>query len=196
MSNLLNIEIAFLGKDEVKQALNIAEATALQRTLTNGAKKRFEASMKLSKIVASASDWFDTVTAKELMASSGITWKKEQFFEKSFGFQKAYAYRLIQASKVSDENVAKYVQHCDDLERQKIASERSIIGLLNWLKGDAEESEGSGTVLSLTWKQDEAKVSVKIDGSGTAKTKNTKEEIERAIAYLQQSLATVQTVAK
>lgn len=196
METLVN---QFFAKSEVKSALKIAEINTAKKSMANGQKKKFAASLELSKLVANASEWFDA--NKALMTEEGVTLKKEEFFEKVFGFQKSFAYKLNRVSKLEDSVVEEFTTLCDSQERDGNPSDRSINALLKFAKGELGEGEGEGeegegkgdTILTLSFKRkmtdpEASNVSVRVDSNGTPTTTNTREEIEFAIAFLRASL--------
>lgn len=153
MSNLLSIEQAFLSLPQVKQALNLQEIRAVQRTIVNAKKKKFEQTLTLSKLVGSVVTWFGSDEGQRLCAEEGITWSNEQIGLKVFGWQKSFFYKVVKASKLKDEVVDTFKAKCDELESQGEEPNRSLEGLLKFAKqvengaqggGQDEQGEGSG----------------------------------------------------
>ena len=204
MSNLLSIEQAFLSLPQVKQALNLQEIRAVQRTIVNAKKKKFEQTLTLSKLVGSVVTWFGSDEGKRLCAEEGITWSNEQIGLKVFGWQKSFFYKVVKASKLKDEVVDTFKAKCDELESQGEEPNRSLEGLLKFAKqvengaqgsGQNEQAEGEGSgaqvetrsqvVFSLTYKTEAGNVAVKISDRGEIKTTNSVDEIQNAINFLQ-----------
>lgn len=153
MSNLLSIEQAFLSLPQVKQALNLQEIRAVQRTITNAKKKKFEQTLTLSKLVGSVVQWFGSEDGQRLCAEEGISWTNEQIGLKVFGWQKSFFYKVVKASKLKDEVVDTFKTKCDELEAQGEEPNRSLEGLLKFAKqvenaptggGQGEGGEGEG----------------------------------------------------
>lgn len=196
MNTIIN---QFFAQSEVKSALKIAEINSAKKSMANGQKKKFAASLELAKLVANASEWFDS--NKETMSEAGVTLKKEEFFETLFGFQKSFAYRLNRVAKIEESVVEEFTALCDSQEREGKPSDRSLTALEKFAKGElgngeegeeGEESKGE-TILTLSFKRkltnpEESNVSVRVDSNGTPTTTNTREEIEFAIAFLRASL--------
>ncbi len=204
MSNLLSIEQAFLILPQVKQALNLQEIRAVQRTIVNAKKKKFEQTLALSKLVGSVVTWFGSDEGKRLCAEEGITWSNEQIGLKVFGWQKSFFYKVVKASKLKEDVVETFKAKCDELESQGEEPNRSLEGLLKFAKqvengaqggGQDEQAEGEGSgaevetrsqvVFSLTYKTEAGNVAVKISDRGEIKTTNSVDEIQNAINFLQ-----------
>lgn len=208
MSNLLSIEQAFLSLPQVKQALNLQEIRAVQRTIVNAKKKKFEQTLTLSKLVGSVVQWFGSDEGQRLCAEEGITWSNEQIGLKVFGWQKSFFYKVVKASKLKDEVVDTFKAKCDELESQGEEPNRSLEGLLKFAKqvengvqggGQDEQGEGEGSgaevetrpqvVLSLSYKVDGQNLSVKIDNQGNVKTTGGEtQSILDAIEFLYRSI--------
>lgn len=202
MSNLLTIETAFLGNQAVKQALNLTEIRAIQRTITNGQKKKFAQTLQLSKLVLNTVNWFNSDEGKQVCLNEGISWKNEDIANKIFGWQKSFFYKVVKAGKLDNAVVDNFNNKCDEAEANGQDANRSLEGLLKFAKvletasnGGGNEGEGEGdgeadveirvpTIFTLTYKTEQGNVSVKIDENGKVKTTNTTDEIRQAIQYL------------
>lgn len=210
MSNLLSIESAFLNLPQVKQALNLQEIRAVQRTITNAKKKKFEQTLALSKLVTQAVAWFQSEEGQRACAEEGISWSNEEIGLKVFGWQKSFFYKVVKAGKLATDVVDTFKAKCDEAEAQGQEPNRSLEGLLKFAKqvetgaqegGQGEESEGGEgesnepqietrveTILTFTYKSEGGNVSVRIDAEGNVKTTNSPEQIREAIAVLQFSI--------
>lgn len=208
MSNLLSIETAFLNLPQVKQALNLSEIRAVQRTITNAKKKKFEQTLALSKLVTQAVEWFHSEEGKRACAEEGISWSNEEIGLKVFGWQKSFFYKVVKAGKLQAEIVDTFKAKCDEAEAQGQEPNRSLEGLLKFAKqvetgsqegGQGEEGESESenepqietrveTILTFTYKSEGGNVSVRIDAEGNVKTTNSPEQIREAIAVLNFSL--------
>jgi len=212
MTNLLNIESAFLNNAQVKQALNLSEIKRLNATLSNGQKKKFATTLSLSAVVLQAFNWFNSGEAKQLMSEEGISWTAEDFANKVFGWQKSYFYKVIKAGKLTPEVINQFNAKCDEIEASGEEPNRSLEGLLKFAKAVEEnttaggesdgESDGESesesasvevrvpTILTFTFKPENDKnVAVRIDANGAIKTTNTNDEIFSAIQILLGQLA-------
>lgn len=111
---------------------------------------------------------------------------------------------MVKASKVNEEVVNKFNEKCDEVEANGQEPNRSIEGLLKFAKvvetataeggegGEGEEGEvaeaevetRSETIFTLTFKQPDGNISVRINALGELKTTNTRSQIEEAVAFL------------
>lgn len=208
MSNLLSIESAFLSNANVQTALSLREIRTVQRTLTNGQKKKFEQTLTLSKLVLNAVNWFNSQEGKTVCTEEGISWTNEEIGNKVFGWQKSFFYKVVKAAKLEEAIVETFKAKCDQAEANGQDANRSLEGLLKFAKQSETVSEASGNedgetdgetteaeveirtanIFSLSYKQEDGNVSVKIDENGTVKTNNSIEEIKRAIDFLINSI--------
>lgn len=211
MTNLLNIESAFLSMPEVKQGLNLLEIKRLNATLSNGQKKKFATTLTLSAVVLKAFEWYSSEAGKALMSTEGISWTAEDFANKVFGWQKSYFYKVVKAGKLAPEVVDNFNAKCDEVEAGGEEPNRTLEGLLKFAKaigentteggeGESEGGEGESesadvevrvpTILTFTFKPENDKnVAVRIDANGAIKTTNTNDEIFNAIQILLGQLA-------
>ena len=186
------------------------EIRAVQRTITNAKKKKFEQTLALSKLVTQAVAWFQSEEGQRACAEEGISWSNEEIGLKVFGWQKSFFYKVVKAGKLATEVVDTFKAKCDEAEAQGQEPNRSLEGLLKFAKqvetgaqegGQGEESEGGEgesnepqietrveTILTFTYKSEGGNVSVRIDAEGNVKTTNSPEQIREAIAVLQFSI--------
>lgn len=203
MTNLLSIETAFLNKSEIKAALQLQEVRSLQRTLSNGQKKKFDSTLQLSKIVLSAATWFTSEEGKAKCSEEGITWTMEEFAQKVFGWKNSYFCKVRKAGGLQEEVINTFKTKCEEVEQAGQEPNRTLEGLLKFAKqvetgseAGGEDGEGEGeeteaqvevrteTIFTLTYKTEAGNVSVRIDAAGTIKTQNSSEEIKAAINFL------------
>lgn len=199
MTNLLSIETAFLNRSEIKAALQLQEVRSLQRTLSNGQKKKFDSTLQLSKIVLSAATWFSSEEGKAKCSEEGITWTMEEFAQKVFGWKNSYFCKVRKAGGLQDTIVDTFKTKCEEVEQAGQEPNRTLEGLLKFAKQVETGSEASGeegeeteaqvevrteTIFTLTYKTEAGNVSVRIDAAGTIKTQNSSEEIKAAINFL------------
>ncbi len=204
-TNLLSIESAFLSLPEVKRSLNLQAINTLRRADSNAQKKKFENSLQLAKAVKQSFNWFSSEEGKAKCNEEGISWSNEEFFQKVFGWQKSFSYKLLKVGKLEDTIVEKFNQKCIEVEARGEEAVRSIENLLKFAKqvesgseegGQGEEGEGesaevetrSATIFTLAFKHPDKNISVRINEAGEIKTTNSREEIMSAIAFLIDSL--------
>ncbi len=142
MQHLLQIEQDFLTSSAVTSEINFASIFTAQANADNAQKAKFDKSIKLAEMVAKASAWFDKAETKAHLESNGIEWdNKETFFNRVFGWQKSFAYKMVKAGKLKLEQgevVTAFKRHCTAQENAGEGSNRSIAGLLKFAKGDTE----------------------------------------------------------
>jgi hypothetical protein len=203
-TNLLSIESAFLSLPEIKRSLNLQAINTLRRADSNAQKKKFENSLQLAKAVKESFNWFSSEEGKAKFNEEGISWSNEEFFQKVFGWQKSFSYKLLKVGKLEDTIVEKFNQKCAEVEARGEEAVRSIENLLKFAKvvenGEQEGGEGEGegegaevetrsaTIFTMAFKHPDKNISVRINESGEVKTTNSREEIMSAIAFLIDSL--------
>lgn len=142
MNHLLQIEQDFLTSSVVTSEINFASIFTAQANADNAQKAKFDKSIKLAEMVAKASAWFDKAETKAQLESNGIEWdNKETFFNRVFGWQKSFAYKMVKAGNIKidqGEIVTAFKRHCTAQENAGEGSNRSIAGLLKFAKGDTE----------------------------------------------------------
>ena len=201
MSNLLTIEQAFLNMPQVKQALNLTEIRAVQRTIVNAKKKKFDQTLQLSKLVGGVVAWFSSDEGKAICAEEGITWTNEQIGLKVFGWQKSFFYKVVKASKLKDEVVDTFKTKCDELEAQGEEPNRSLEGLLKFAKqveqgqtdGGDEGEEGEEaqveTRAQIVFSMSYEGLKVKVDANGIVSIKGgDNQNVVDAIEFLYRSI--------
>jgi hypothetical protein len=187
MPNLLTIEANFLRLPEIATALQLNEVRAIQRTITNAKKKKFEQSLVLAQHVKTAFEWFKSTEGQARFNEEGITWTAEDFGQKVFGWQKSFFYKMVKVANVPAEVVESYSATAD---QQGEESQRSVEELLSHARAvesgeSAVESAPSPVILSVNYtKPDGTKVAFKINALHEMKTKNTQIEISEALAYI------------
>ena len=206
MSNLLAIEVDFLRNSQVEEALNLRAIRILQRTLSNGQKKKFAQTLELSKKVLHVAEWFASEDGKQSTADAGIYWNNETIGLKLFGWQKSYFYKVLKAGKLDDSIIDDFNRLCDDAEREGQEPNRTLEGLLKFTRsggndvtqiggndddetGESESEERAievrvPTIFTMTYKGGEKNVSVRVDENSEVATTNSREEILRAIEFL------------
>jgi hypothetical protein len=208
MTNLLTIEQNFLALPTSKMGFNLAEVNRVKKQISNAQKSKFGHTMHLASCIKTAVDYFESAQCQALMQTEGISWNKEDFGNKVFGFQKSYFYKLIKASNLSEQIVTAYNSKCDEIAD----AERSIAGLLEFSRNinvevsadataeeiaeataeaieNTEIGERTPTIFTMTFKSPNGKnVAVRIDANGVMSTQNDLQDINNAIAFLQAQL--------
>ena len=199
-TQLLSIETAFLSLPEVKRSLNLQAINTLRRADSNAQKKKFENSLQLAKAVKESFSWFSSEEGKAKCNEEGITWSNEEFFQKVFGWQKSFSYKLLKVGKLQDTIIEKFNDKCAEVESRGEEAVRSIENLLKFAKvvesGESEGGQGEGegeggevetrsaTIFTMTLKHHDGNISVRINESNEVKTTNSPEQIRQAVAFL------------
>lgn len=210
--SLLSIEQNFLNLPTVKSALNITEVKRTQRSINNAHKSKFNHTMKLTSLIKSAVEWFESEEGKDTLREEGIEWNKEAFGKKVFGYQKSFFYKLVKVGNLDARIVDAFNTKCDEIGAD---ANRSIAGLLEFsrdidldnleISEDATEEEiaeaeaeaiesasvdqeRTNYLFVMTYKNPEGNnLSVRIDDQGNVSGNNL-EEIANAIQFLQNSI--------
>ena len=212
MSQLLEIESAFLSSSEVKDALKLNEVKRVQRSINNAHKSKFNHTTRLANLIGQAVIWFDSEEGKEKLREEGIEWSKEEFGKKTFGYQKSFFYKLIKVSNLDPRILEAFNTKCDEIGTD---ANRSIAGLLEFsrdidldsievsedateeeiaqaeqevIESTEVEQERTNYLFVMTYKNPQgSNLSVRIDDAGNVSGNNL-EEIANAIQFLQQSI--------
>ena len=212
MSNLLSIETAFLSQSEIKNALNLNDIKRIQRQITNAHKSKFSHTLTMAKLVVKAEEWFNSEDGKFKMQDAGLSWSKEEFGQKVFGWQKSFFYKVLKAGKLSEQIVDAFNTKCDEADAQGKDVDRSLAGLLKFAQDfsdvetiineetgeeeiseeaieSAEVQERVETIFTMSMKNPEGRnVAVRINANGELITRNDASEIAQAIAFLQSAM--------
>jgi len=149
MSNLMQIEADFLQTAEVRTNVNFQSIFNLQSEVSDAKKNKFEKSLKLAKLVHQSVEWFKSSETKTLLEENGIEWgNTEVFFNRVFGWQKSFGYKMNKAGKLQVENarvVTKFKRECTRAENNGEDANRSIESLLKFANAEisGEETEVS-----------------------------------------------------
>jgi len=212
MSNLLSIESAFLSQSEIKNALNLNDIKRIQRQITNAHKSKFGHTLTMAKLVVKAEEWFTSEDGKNKMQDAGLSWSKEEFGQKVFGWQKSFFYKVLKAGKLSEQIVDAFNTKCDDADAQGKDVDRSLAGLLKFAQDfsdvetiineetgeeeiseeaieNAEVQERVETIFTMSMKNPEGRnIAVRINANFELITRNDASEIAQAIAFLQSAM--------
>jgi len=212
MSNLLSIETAFLNQSEIKSALNLNDIKRIQKQITNAHKSKFGHTLTMAKLVVKAEEWFNSEDGKFKMQDAGLSWSKEEFGQKVFGWQKSFFYKVLKAGKLSEQIVDAFNTKCDEADAQGKDVDRSLAGLLKFAQDfsdvetiineetgeeeiseeaieSAEVQERIETIFTMSMKNPEGRnIAVRINANGELITRNDASEIAQAIAFLQSAM--------
>lgn len=204
MSTLLAIEVEFLRNSQVETALDLRSIRSLQRTLSNGQKKKFAQTLELSKKVVSVANWFVSDEGKQATNEAGIYWNNEAIGLKVFGWQKSYYYKIVKAGGLDDSIIEEFNNLCDQAQANGEEPNRTLEGLLKFTRsGGATATETGGgateegeeateraievrvpTIFTMTYKGGAKNISVRVNENNEVMTTNNRQEIQEAISFL------------
>ena len=211
MSTLLSIEESFLSQSDIKSALNLNDIKRIQKQITNAHKSKFSHTLTMAKLVVGAESWFTSEEGQMRMANEGLSWTKEEFGQRVFGWQRSFFYKVLKAGKLSDQIINAFTTKCDEADAQGKDVDRSLAGLLKFAQdfsevetiineetGEEEEIEGLEeaeveerveTIFTMSMKNATGRnVAVRVDANGAVITRNDASEIAQAIAFLQSAM--------
>lgn len=211
MSTLLAIEESFLSQSDIKSALNLNDIKRIQKQITNAHKSKFGHTLTMAKLVVGAESWFTSEEGQMRMANEGLSWTKEEFGQRVFGWQRSFFYKVLKAGKLSDQIINAFTTKCDEADAQGKDVDRSLAGLLKFAQdfsevetiineetGEEEEIEGLEeaeveerveTIFTMSMKNATGRnVAVRVDANGAVITRNDASEIAQAIAFLQSAM--------
>ena len=212
MSTLLSIEESFLSQSDIKSALNLNDNKRIQKQITNAHKSKFSHTLTMAKLVVGAESWFTSEEGQMRMANEGLSWTKEEFGQRVFGWQRSFFYKVLKAGKLSDQIINAFTTKCDEADAQGKDVDRSLAGLLKFAQdfsevetiineetGEEEEIEGLEeaeveerveTIFTMSMKNATGRnVAVRVDANGAVITRNDAVEIAQAIAFLQAAMS-------
>ena len=212
MSTLLSIEESFLSQSDIKSALNLNDIKRIQKQITNAHKSKFSHTLTMAKLVVGAESWFTSEEGQMRMANEGLSWTKEEFGQRVFGWQRSFFYKVLKAGKLSDQIINAFTTKCDEADAQGKDVDRSLAGLLKFAQdfsevetiineetGEEEEIEGIEeaeveerveTIFTMSMKNATGRnVAVRVDANGAVITRNDASEIAQAIAFLQAAMS-------
>jgi hypothetical protein len=184
----------------------------IQRQITNAHKSKFSHTLTMAKLVVKAEEWFNSEDGKFKMQDAGLSWSKEEFGQKVFGWQKSFFYKVLKAGKLSEQIVDAFNTKCDEADAQGKDVDRSLAGLLKFAQDfsdvetiineetgeeeiseeaieNAEVQERVETIFTMSMKNPEGRnVAVRINANGELITRNDASEIAQAIAFLQSAM--------
>jgi len=166
----------------------------------------------MAKLVVKAEEWFTSEDGKFKMQDAGLSWSKEEFGQKVFGWQKSFFYKVLKAGKLSEQIVDAFNTKCDEADAQGKDVDRSLAGLLKFAQDfndvetiineetgeeeiseeaieSAEVQERIETIFTMSFKNPEGRnIAVRINANGELITRNDSSEIAMAMRFLQSAM--------
>jgi len=193
MRNLLSIESALFNEVSVASAMggSLREIESLISGVADAKKVKFEKSLQLSEIVVKSWKWFNSAQGKAQMDDYGVTWTKEDFYTKLYGWKKSFFYKMLKVGKLktdSPQTVEEFKTAVAEADANGESASMSVASLLKFASNGGEttetaSSERASTVFTMTFKG-ETNVSVRIDDQNKVISTNSRDEIIKAIEFL------------
>jgi hypothetical protein len=154
ISNLIN---GMLMTAQNKKALSLVAVKSLASKVNDAEKQRFMTSLELAQLLAQTKEQFNNfcTTATDRMKDNGATSKelpkKDDLIKMVYGFQKSYYYKLIKIGELPKPVINKFIDKCDEAEKDGKDFARSIEALNTWAKGfDDHKGEADADAESIS----------------------------------------------
>ncbi len=195
MRNLLDIENTILSENRtLRDGFRVEEINENMNLIFEGGLSKFNSSVKMSKIVKKSMDFFNSEECQNQLNEEGISWTKEEFFMKLYGWKRAFGYKMLKLAEVHSSTVRSFVNKMKTLRDNGEDTKESSISVENCLKfvrGGGEETNTepttpNPTTLQLTCLIDGVKKKFTIKANGDIKSNLTDSELNRQIEILNQ----------
>ncbi len=195
MRNLLDIENTILSENRtLRDGFRVEEINENMNLIFEGGLAKFNSSVKMSKIVKKSMDFFNSEECQNQLNEEGISWTKEEFFMKLYGWKRAFGYKMLKLAEVHSSTVRSFVNKMKTLRDNGEDTKESSISVENCLKfvrGGGEETNTepttpNPTTLQLTCLIEGVKKKFTIKANGDNKSNLTDSELNRQIEILNQ----------
>jgi len=126
-----SMEVEFLGNSQVKTFFKLGRINTLQGKVGNAQKKKFGHNIELSIVVLEAYEQITSEQGKQLMNDHDITWSREEFYLKAFGWKKAYfgKVKTMGMNQVSfPDSIQAYYDAIEEFETSGMKASLSVVG--------------------------------------------------------------------
>ena len=135
MRNLLQLEESILSTNATLQnGFKIEEINQFQNEIFTSGVSKFQSSVKMSKIVKKSMEFFNSDVCKNQMQEEGISWTKEEFFMKLYGWKRAYGYKMLQVANIHTAKVNKFIRKMQEQRDNGQDTAETSISVENCLK--------------------------------------------------------------
>jgi hypothetical protein len=144
ISNLIS---GMLMTAQNKKALSLVAVKSLTSKVNDAEKQRFMTSLELAQLLAQTKEQFANfcTTATDKLKDGGATSKelpkKADLIKLVYGFKASYYYKLVKIGELPKNVVNKFIDKCDEAEKDGKDFARSIEALNTWAK-NFEEHKG------------------------------------------------------
>jgi hypothetical protein len=114
---------------KVSRAINLDAIKQVNKDFKSANEVMFGHSITMAKIVASATDWYKSDIGKQSLKDAQLNLSQLEFAMYVFGKAKAHYYRLLQVSKVTDEQLTEY----KGMVSKSKGDSLSVMGLLEFI---------------------------------------------------------------
>jgi len=204
MRNLLELETSILETNEtLRNGLKVNEINEFQNLIFESGVSKFQSSVKMSKIVSKSMEYFKSQECQEMFSEEGISWTKEEFFMKLYGWRRAYGYKMLKLATIHSAKIRSFVVKMQALRDSGEDTKESSISVENCLKfvrsgGEDTNNESTTpnpTTLQMTCLIEGVKKKVVVKLNGQIKCNLTDSEIELQIEVLKQIILNNQATA-
>jgi len=208
-----------LNAPQNKKALALTAIKSLTAKVNDAEKQRFMNSLELAQMLAQTKTQFEDFCKAVInkLKDGGTPAKdlpkKDELIKLVYGFQKSFYYKLIKVGELPKNVVNKFIDKCDDAEKDGKDFARSIEALNTWAKnfethkGDADADAESiadlrdgGERREVAWGIKEGKLKLNFFTDGTSETNFTDAEINdlliRITAHIKSKYAEKKTTPK
>ena len=217
--NIATIVNGMLSTAPTKKALALTAIKSLTAKVNDAEKQRFMNSLELAQMLAQTKTQFEDFCKAVInkLKDSGTPakdlTKKDELIKLVYGFQKSFYYKLIKVGELPKNVVNKFIDKCDDAEKDGKDFARSIEALNTWAKnfethkGDADADAESiadlrdgGERREVAWGIKEGKLKLNFFTDGSSETNFTDAEINdlliRITAHIKSKYAEKKTTPK
>jgi len=194
MRNLLQLEASVLNENAVlSNGFKVEEINQFQNEIFTSGVSKFQMSVKMSKIVKKSMEFFNSEECKTQMDEEGISWTKEEFFMKLYGWKRAYGYKMLKLSSIHSAKINKFIRKMQELRDNGQDTKETSISVENCLKfvrsesGEetTEQTTPNITLLKCVFKSIEgSNKTITIKANGDTKCQLENEEIDTIIDHL------------
>ena len=217
--NIATIVNGMLSTAPTKKALALTAIKSLTAKVNDAEKQRFMNSLELAQMLAQTKTQFEDFCKAVInkLKDGGTPAKdlpkKDELIKLVYGFQKSFYYKLIKVGELPKNVVNKFIDKCDDAEKDGKDFARSIEALNTWAKnfethkGEADADAESiadlrdgGERREVAWGIKEGKLKLNFFTDGTSETNFTDAEINdlliRITAHIKSKYAEKKTTPK
>tara|TARA_Y100000401_G_scaffold92022_1_gene77944 strand:+ start:19625 stop:20236 length:612 start_codon:yes stop_codon:yes gene_type:complete len=194
MRNLLELETSILAQNEtLRNGLKLNEIHEHQNEIFTSGVSKFNSSVKMSKIVKKSMEFFNSEECKNVLFEEGISWTKEEFFMKLFGWKRAYGYKMLKLATIHSAKIRGFVNTMQSLRERGEDTQESSISVENCLKYVRERENGEDTTeqrvvdvtfLKVAFTFEGVKKSLTMKQSGAIKTDMSGSELEQVREHI------------